>query len=282
MGKKRGYKLGDRPDELQNAIDQIVEAKRGKDQRDSELKVEREKAQGDHQKKLLVAAVMGMMVASFFYSAVQMGWLRLGTPSALAEAMASPDATKSLELDGQRLGTVPAEVCGLLQLQALSLDSNELSSLPPELGKLSELQTLSVSYNELADLPSEIAALGQLSVLKLKANRFSTVPSVVCSLTELRELELSNNRLGGLPPEIGKLKKLELLRLRGNPISILPAEFANLRNLSELDLANTSLSALPDPKNFPKLRRLSLRGTKVDDATVASYEKTIPKVSIKR
>lgn len=282
MGKKRGYKLGDRPDELQKAIDQIVEVKKDKEKRVSEMKVERQKAQGDHQKKLLAAVVMGVMLTSFVYSAVQMGWMRLGDPAALAEAMASPETANALKLDGERLETVPSEISSLSKLRVLTLDSNELKSLPPDLGKLSELQTLSVSYNELVDLPKEFATLGRLSVLKLKANRLTTVPSVVGTLAELKELELSNNRLGGLPPEIGNLKKLEILRLRGNPIPILPAELTNLHNLTELDLAGTQLSTLPDPKNFPRLRRLSLRGTKVDEATVASYEKTIPKVSIQR
>lgn len=282
MGKKRGYKLGDDPSELKKAIDQIVEVQKGKEKRETDLEAERQASHSDNPKRLLVVVLLGVMAASMIYASVQMGWVRFGQPSALTEALQDPAKVTILKLDGQRLGQVPQEVGTLSKLQVLVLDGNGLQEVPPDLGRLTELQTLSLKYNKLSDLPTPIGNLGRLRQLGLKANRFQRFPKAIGSLAELRELDLSNNGMTELPEDLGKLRKLEVLRLRGNSIAKLPSGFANLRELEELDLAQNPLNALPSPDNFPKLRRLSVRQTKIDDATIALYQKTIPKVSILR
>lgn len=282
MGKKRGYKLGDNPGELQKAIDQIVEVQKGKEKRETDLEAERQASRSANPKRLLAAVLVGVMAISMIYAGLQMGWIRWGQPSALSEALQDPAKATTLKLDGQRLGQVPQEIGTLSKLEVLVLDSNGLQEVPPDLGRLTELQTLSLNYNKLSDLPTQLGSLSRLRQLGLKANRFQGVPKAIDSLTELRELDLSNNGMVELPEEIGKLRKLEILRLRGNSITKLPSGLANLHELKELDLAQNPVSALPSPNNFPKLRRLSVRQTKVDDASIASYQKTIPKVSLLR
>lgn len=282
MGKPRGYRLGDNPDDLQRAIDQIVEGRKEKEQRDNALKVERESRKGDGQKRYLAAGLSVVMLASFLYFGFQMGWIRLGPPSALSKALSSPQEATILDLDGKMIGTLPAEIGTLSKLHTLDLDTNKLSSLPSDLGRLTELQVLSLSYNELSALPQELSGMSRLSELSLKANQFSTFPAVLTSLSELRKLDLSNNRLSELPDEIAKLRNLEVLSLRGNSLNRLPAAFSQLQKLEKLDLAQNPVSELPPPESFPHLRQLSLRQTKVDEATFTRYQKTLPKVSILR
>ena len=132
-------------------------------------------------------------------------------------------AVTHLQLDGNNLmGSIPAELGNLADLQELLLTLNQLSgSIPPELGKLTNLQKLKLSYNQLSDV----------------------IPAELGNLADLQELWLSSNRLSGaIPPELGNLTNLTELSLFLNNFSgSIPPEFGNLRQLVYLDLIDTDL-----------------------------------------
>ena len=68
-----------------------------------------------------------------------------------------------LWLGGNRLLSVPADVCALPQLQQLHLEGNRLPALPEALGELRALRALHVGRNLLSALPR---GLGQCRALE--------------------------------------------------------------------------------------------------------------------
>jgi internalin A len=64
----------------------------------------------------------------------------------------------------------------------LDLEGNKLESLPPEIGKLSALTTLKVGGNVLQSLPSELRLLRQLTLIDFENNPVTTLPESIDEL----------------------------------------------------------------------------------------------------
>ena len=281
MGKKRGYA----PDELQRAIDMVAESRKEKEAKGESQRATREERKAADsllQRRLFAGVLSGIALCSVGYATLQMGWVRFGHPGALQDALASPETAQVLHLEAQKLRSVPADVGALINLKALYLDGNSLDTLPPEIARLTHLETLTLSYNKLSSLPADLKVLSLLRKLSLKANSLSSLPHFLTELTALEELDISENRVTSLPDDLGRLSKLRVLRVSGNAISQLPNSVSKLRSLQELDLSSNPITALPAPESFPKLKRLNLKGTQVDDQTVAAYQKMHPKVRLLR
>jgi len=79
-----------------------------------------------------------------------------------------------LDLSDNRLTGAPqAEIRHLQKLQFLDLSGNDLTGLPAELGQLRTLEVLDVSDNQLTGLPLELGNLTQLRILDLSGNDYS-------------------------------------------------------------------------------------------------------------
>ncbi len=164
---------------------------------------------------------------------------------------------KTLDLSGNRLATLPAEIGNLANLRELYLSNNRLTSLPAEIGKLTNLQKLSLSGNQLATLPAQIGKLTNLRELYLFDNNLTTLPTEICNLANLQRLDLSVNQLTALPDEIGNLTNLQSLDVYGNQLTALPTEIGNLANLQQLNLRSNRLTTLPaEIGNLNMLSRL--------------------------
>ncbi|MGB5915648.1 MAG: leucine-rich repeat domain-containing protein, partial [Phormidesmis sp.] len=93
---------------------------------------------------------------------------------------AARDGVTELDLSGNELKELPAEIGQLTQLEKLTLGKfdeqtfqsvgNQLSSLPAEIGQLQNLSQLYLSHNQLSSLPAEIGQLQNLSQLYLSHN----------------------------------------------------------------------------------------------------------------
>lgn len=76
--------------------------------------------------------------------------------------------------DNLLTGAPQAEIRHLQNLRVLDLSGNKLTGLPAELGQLKRLEVLDVSNNQLTGLPLELGNLTQLRVLDLSGNAYST------------------------------------------------------------------------------------------------------------
>ncbi|MBN4001327.1 leucine-rich repeat domain-containing protein [Nostoc sp. LPT] len=154
------------------------------------------------------------------------------------------DKVTELDLSGESLKTLPAEIGRLTNLRSLDLGRNQLSSLPPEFGQLTNLQSLYLYNNQLSSLPAEIVQLTNLQSLYLYNNQLSSLLAEIGQLTNLQYFYLSSNQLSSLTAEIGQLTNLQTLYLSGNQLSSLPAEIGQLTNLQTLYLSSNQLSSL--------------------------------------
>jgi small GTP-binding protein len=174
----------------------------------------------------------------------------------LIEEAARNEQTE-LDLYGNQLQALPAEIAELKNLTRLDLSGNQLQALPAEIAELKNLTELNLSGNQLETLPAEIVELKNLTVLNLSENRLKTLPAEIVELKNLTKLYLSGNQLETLPAEIVELKNLTKLYVYRNRLKTLPAEIVELKNLTELNLSGNRLKTLPaeivELKNLTKL-----------------------------
>merc|ERR1711936_324064 len=113
----------------------------------------------------------------------------------MGEESSLPSSVKVLELNSNRLSSLPKGLTDLPNLIHLSMGNNLLVqvSLPP----LPSLQQLDLSSNQMVDIPSSLP-LPSLAWLNLASNRLKTVPSL--PLPSLLSLSLSGNPITSLPP----------------------------------------------------------------------------------
>lgn len=154
---------------------------------------------------------------------------------AVIESVASSGRTH-LDLTGQRLSSLPAEIGQLSNLEVLTLSRNELTSLPVEIGGLSKLRSLLLTGNRLTSLPPEIASLSSLTTFVLSGNVLTSLPKEFSELSNLVSLDLSDNEFEAVPLEILPLTKLRILNLARNKLRTLPLELAKLSALTTLEL----------------------------------------------
>jgi Leucine-rich repeat (LRR) protein len=80
-----------------------------------------------------------------------------------------------LDLSNNKLSGAPqSQIQQLQDLRYLDLHGNALTGLPAELGQLKKLEVLDVSNNKLTGLPMELGNLTQLRVLDVSGNAYST------------------------------------------------------------------------------------------------------------
>ncbi|HJV33008.1 MAG TPA: leucine-rich repeat domain-containing protein [Patescibacteria group bacterium] len=149
------------------------------------------------------------------YTSIVAASLLLLIGAGCAAPAVSPSATSTPDA-GELAPTAPA----VPSSKTLDLSGQGLTSLPSSALGRTDLQELDISGNRIGGaLPSEIGKLKALRVLDASGNLMTGVPAEIGHLPELRFLDLSDNRLTGLPHELAELKKLETLDLRGNDVS---------------------------------------------------------------
>ncbi|CAN7191485.1 leucine-rich repeat-containing protein kinase family protein [Pseudoduganella sp. LjRoot289] len=129
-------------------------------------------------------------------------------------------------------------------LEILDLSGNALSALPADLARLSRLRIIFCSDNQFTDLPEVLGSCAELSMIGFKANRIARVSGAALP-AKLRWLVLTDNLIPELPPQIGNCRQLQKLMLAGNKLKSLPAEMAACINLELLRIAANEMASLP-------------------------------------
>ncbi|XP_049975288.1 leucine-rich repeat-containing protein 69 [Alexandromys fortis] len=148
----------------------------------------------------------------------------------IPEEMKYLTSLKKLHLFGNRICSIATGVCdGLQELVLLNLNDNRLKSLPQEIGRLRNLTYLSINHNQLTGIPTELCSIQSLSELHLNYNQLMGIPEEIKLLRNLQQLFLVRNNIEALPEGLCRLKKLRILDIAGNVIQIFPAGFQNLK-----------------------------------------------------
>ncbi|MDB5298232.1 MAG: protein kinase [Phycisphaerales bacterium] len=139
----------------------------------------------------------------------------------------------------------PREVFALADsLEILNLSGNALDALPADLGRLRNLRVLFCSDNRFTEVPAALGDCPRLTMVGFKANRIRSLPPAALP-PDLRWLILTDNRLEELPPEVGRCRRLQKLMLAGNRLARLPNALARCGDLELLRVAANRLTELP-------------------------------------
>lgn len=155
----------------------------------------------------------------------------------------------------------PREIFELADtLEILNLSGNALTELPADLGRLHRLRILFCSDNQFTRVPVGLGQCPALEMVGFKANQIHTLPAAALP-PRLRWLILTDNQLTALPPEIGQCHRLQKLMLAGNQLRALPAELAQCHHLELLRLAANQLTEIPTwLLTLPRLAWLAYAG----------------------
>lgn len=188
--------------------------------------------------------------------------------------------TRRLDLSAG-LTEFPEEIFSLADsLEILNLSGNQLTTLPADLPRLHRLQVLFCSDNEFTTVPAVLGECPQLQMVGFKANKIAALPAAALP-PRLRWLILTDNRLASLPPEIGRCAHLQKLMLAGNRLRHLPAELAQCTKLELLRIAANELQELPAwLLALPRLSWLAYAGNPFGTAAEAAALARHPIASI--
>ncbi|MEN0108917.1 MAG: leucine-rich repeat-containing protein kinase family protein [Pseudomonas sp.] len=173
------------------------------------------------------------------------------------------------------LSVFPAEIFDLADsLEVLNLSGNQLSQLPADLPRLRKLKVIFCSDNPFTVVPEVLGDCPQLEMVGFKANRIAHVPAASLP-AQLRWLILSDNQVAELPAELGARPRLQKLMLAGNRLAALPESLSACRNLQLLRIAANRFEHLPQwLLELPHLAWLAYAGNPVSDRAEPSQAMT--------
>ena len=168
----------------------------------------------------------------------------------------------------------------------INLSKKELGTLPATIGNLKNVEELTLQYDSLTEIPTELGNLTSLRILNLFGNPISNLPESMENLENLEILLLGRTKLTKVPTFLPKLKKLKTLALDETQVSLTEADvevLAQMPNLQILDL--TLLRNLKSlPKNLSKLsflKELFLQKIPFEKSDVVRLRDELPGVRIK-
>lgn len=186
-----------------------------------------------------------------------------------------------LDLRGCGLSEFPREIFGLADtLEVLDLSGNALSTLPADLRRLAQLRVLFCSDNRFTEMPAALGQCPRLEMVAFKANGIRTVPAESLP-PRLRWLILTNNRIESLPAELGNRPRLQKLMLAGNRLRALPPEMAACEALELVRISANEFDALPAwLLSLPRLSWLAFSGNPFDDGPEVAAMNAVPTQSV--
>jgi len=156
------------------------------------------------------------------------------------EVFALADTLEVLNLNGNRLTQLPADLGRLHRLRILFCSDNPFERLPEALGDCGSLEMVGFKACQIADVPAE-SLPPRLRWLILTDNHIGQLPQALGERPHLQKLMLAGNQLQGLPPSLAAAHRLELLRLSANRFESLPSWLTDLPRLAWLAVSGNPL-----------------------------------------
>ena len=151
------------------------------------------------------------------------------------------DTLEILDLSGNALDALPADLARLHRLRIIFCSNNRFTELPAVLGQCAQLEMIGFRANRIRQVPGD-ALPPRLRALVLTDNQIDALPAAIGRCTQLQKLMLAGNRLHALPPEMAACTRLELLRIAANRFTALPGWLLALPRLAWLAYAGNPLS----------------------------------------
>ncbi|CAL1532741.1 unnamed protein product [Lymnaea stagnalis] len=136
---------------------------------------------------------------------------------------------QKLHLFGNNISLIDGNsLNGFKKLKLLNMNGNKLKTLPPEICKLESIEHLSIDKNQLNELPVEFCALITLKEFHVAANCLTSLPLEMGYLINLESLYIQQNKIRELPESLGKCYRLRYLDVGANELRIFPTELSSL------------------------------------------------------
>jgi Leucine-rich repeat (LRR) protein/GTPase SAR1 family protein len=158
---------------------------------------------------------------------------------------AADEQWQKLDLSGQGITEIPAEIFKLTNLTYLDLSDNQITEIPVAIEKSTNLTKLDLSGNQITEIPVAIEKLTNLTNLLLSRNQITEIPAEIEKLTNLTYLDLSGNQITEIPVAIEKLTNLTILILNYNQITEIPVAIEKLTKLTHLVLSDNQITEIP-------------------------------------
>ncbi len=137
----------------------------------------------------------------------------------------------SLSLASNDIPCLQPQLFLLTNLEVLQLDKNRITTIPREIKKLKKLRRFSARENQLIKLPGALCQLANLEVVDLSDNNLLMISLKIGLLRKLVHLGLSNNQVREIPKTIFEIKGQLAIEIWNNPCS-LPVCLLNQQNFT--------------------------------------------------
>ena len=171
---------------------------------------------------------------------------------------------KELQVQVNKLSTVPAGISNLARLEKLSFYKNQLKELPDDFFELSRLRVIDLYYNEFEILPDEIGELKQLEILYASFNQLYDLPNSIEKLSKLEELYIHHNRISEIPGNLSELQSLRILHFQNTYLAEFPSQILTMERLEDLDISNTDIKRIPPELGILSLKNFYWRNLEID------------------
>ena len=151
------------------------------------------------------------------------------------------DSLEILDLSGNQLSQLPADLPRFKKLRILFASNNPFTELPAVLGQMPELEMVGFKACQIAHVPGQSLPL-RLRWLILTDNRLQELPESIGQCARLQKLMLSCNQLQQLPKGLVRCQKLELLRIASNRFEQLSELIFALPQLAWLAMAGNPIT----------------------------------------
>jgi hypothetical protein len=143
-------------------------------------------------------------------------------------------------------------------LEILDLSGNQLTDLPADLHRFKKLKRLFLTSNKFSHIPEVLSLCPALVMVSFKGNKLTDFAEA-CLPEQLEWLILTDNQLTALPDDFGRYKKLRKVAMAGNQLASLPDSMQQCRELGLLRLSLNKFESFPDWLfELPKLAWLAL------------------------